>query len=105
MNFAASSVASSSPVTWAYQPSLLEAQAALGADRDVWYWPRAPDEYQSLGGAGSAMAWTSWHESQTQAWWQGYRACQAQLSATLYPVDSDRHSPPQAPLASSLPSS
>ncbi|KAL1659833.1 hypothetical protein GGG16DRAFT_117467 [Schizophyllum commune] len=105
MNFAAPSVASSSPVTWAYQPSFLEAQAALGVDRDIWYWPRAPDEYQSLGGAGSAMAWMSWHESQAQAWWQGYRACQAQLAATLYPIDSDQHSSQQAPSASPLPSS
>ncbi|KAL1701652.1 hypothetical protein EV121DRAFT_282472 [Schizophyllum commune] len=105
MDFAAPSVASSPPVTWAYQPSFLEAQAALGVDRDIWYWPRAPDEYQSLGGAGTAMAWMSWHESQAQTWWQGYRACQAQLTAALYPVDSDQHSPRQAPPASSHPSS
>ncbi|KAI5890915.1 uncharacterized protein SCHCODRAFT_02627630 [Schizophyllum commune H4-8] len=44
------------------------------------------------------MAWISWHESQAQAWWQGYRACQAQFIAPLHP-NSDAQ---QAPLASTL---
>ncbi|KAL1741220.1 hypothetical protein HDZ31DRAFT_67145 [Schizophyllum fasciatum] len=70
-----------SPATWARRPSLAEVQREVGSERDVWFWPRAPDEWQSLAGAGATLAWQAWHATLSQAWWQGYAACQHFMAA------------------------